>query len=77
MKIFEEKIRYIGANKMLRIEQWRDAEGRPEFQSWRAGIEWYGEDDYEFICEYDTLDECLDAIIKYIDRKQNYSIVEI
>lgn len=57
----EQKIEYIGSKKMLRLEQWRDEHG-----AWRAGIEWYSSDRYEFICEKPTLDECLDLIIQYM-----------
>src|SRR3990167_7998999 len=46
-------IQMIGSQKMLRIEQWKD-----EHKHWRAGIEWYGENNYEFIVEKPTLLEC-------------------
>lgn len=55
-------IHEIGAKKMLRIEQWRDG------SAWRAGIEWYGEDNYEFICEQKTLLECLRMIKEYLNK---------
>ena len=56
-----QMIKEIGSKKMLRVEQWRD-----EFGSWRAGIEWYDEDNYEFVCEYPTLKKCLQEILNYI-----------
>lgn len=59
---FEEKVKFIGSKYVLRVEMWRDGS-----QSWRAGIDWFGEDMFEFICEQPTLDECLDLIIKYIN----------
>ncbi len=49
-------IEEIGAKKSLRIEQWHNGDG------WRAGIEWYAENDFEFICEKPTLLECLQTI---------------
>ena len=52
----------IGSLKSLRIEKWREKQGY-----WRAGIEWYGENEYEYICEYPTLIECLRSINKYLD----------
>lgn len=61
-----EKIEKIASIKMLRIERWRDS-----YKHWRVGIEWYGENEYEFVCEYPTLDECLDKIIWYIDNKDD------
>lgn len=54
-------IDWIGTKKMLRVERWRD-----EWKHWRAGIEWYDEDTYEFICEYPTLIQCLRIIKKYM-----------
>ena len=56
-----EKVIFIASRASLRIEKWRDA----PHEAWRAGIEWYGENDYEFVCEYATIDECLDGIIEY------------
>lgn len=52
----------IGSKKMLRVERWRD-----EFGSWRAGIEWYDEDQYEFLCECNTLTECLEKIKRFMN----------
>lgn len=58
-------IKWISSEKMLRIERWRD-----EYKHWRAGIEWYSEDRYEFIVEKPTLLECLQAIRDYmLNRK--------
>lgn len=56
-----DKIDYIGSRKMLRVEKWRVENGH-----WRTGIEWYGEDRFEFICEKPTIDECLDLILDYM-----------
>lgn len=58
-------IHQIGEKKSLRIEQWRD-----EWKHWRAGIEWYGENDYQFICEYPTLVECLRKIKEFMDKDE-------
>lgn len=54
----------IGSQKMLRVERWKD-----EWKHWRAGVEWYGENEYEFICEYPTLLECLEKIKDFLDGK--------
>lgn len=56
-----ELIHRIASQKMLRIEQWRDPSDNG---AWRAGIEWYDGDDYEFICEYKSIVECLEKITK-------------
>jgi len=64
-KTLEEKIIEIGSVKALRVERWRD-----EYKHWRAGIEWYGEGDYEFLVEQPTLEKCLDIIIRYLDGKE-------
>lgn len=69
-KTLEQKIDFIGTQKMLRIERWRDKENREQYMSWRAGIEWYSQDLYEFICEYPTINECLDKIIDYMNSKK-------
>lgn len=61
-----DKIIFISSKKMLRIEQWRD-----EHKHWRAGIEWYGDDRFEFICELPTLEKALDAIILYMKKEIN------
>ena len=58
-----QMIKEIGSKKALRIEQWRDPLG-----SWRAGIEWYGRDNFEFMCEYPTLKRCLKEILNYINK---------
>ncbi len=63
-KTFKEKLNYIGSKKMLRVERWKDKYGH-----WRAGIEWYGKDKFEFVCKKPTLEECLDLIIKFMDGK--------
>lgn len=54
----------IGSQKMLRVERWKD-----QWKHWRAGIEWYGEGQYEFLCEYPTLLECLEKIKEFLDGK--------
>lgn len=58
-----DKIIFISSKKMLRIEQWREENGH-----WRAGIEWYNEDRFEFICELPTLEKALDAIIAHMNE---------
>ncbi len=61
----------IGSLKQLRVEQWR-GKHRDTINfvgAWRAGIEWYGEDSYEFICEYPTLLECLKKIDEFMSQK--------
>lgn len=50
----------IASRKSLRIEKWRDKAGH-----WRAGVEWFSEDNYDFICEKPTLLECLETIWKH------------
>lgn len=65
MNELEQLIFKIGSSKMLRIERWRD-----DGKYWRAGIEWYSQDDYEFICEYPTLLECLKKIYEFINTSQ-------
>ena len=67
-----EMIKDIGSKKMLRIEQWRD-----EFGSWRAGIEWYDGDNYEFVCEYPTLKKCLQECINYLNDKETRCLNKI
>lgn len=56
----EEKLKLLGYFKITLI-QWKD-----EFGHWRLGLDWENEDEYYFICEYKTIDECLDSAIKYL-----------
>lgn len=66
-----EKLEYIGSKKMLRVERWRKEPNTVDgLGAWRAGIEWYSEDKYIFICEYPSLEQCLDAIIKYMEKNK-------
>lgn len=51
----------ISGVKALRIEKWRDTES-----SYRAGVEWYTGDDYEFIVEKNSIIECLNTIKSYL-----------
>jgi hypothetical protein len=57
----EELVEYIGSRKVLRVERWRD-----EHKHWRAGIEWFSEDRYEYVCEMPTLKECLMKIYDHL-----------
>ena len=59
---FQEKVDYISTRKRLHIERWKD-----EAKHYRAGIDWYGKNKFEFICEQPTLEQCLDMIIEYMD----------
>ncbi len=56
-----EIIQYIGARDVLRIEQWRnDEKGNRVYDgSWRVGINWFSDTEYDFIVEKPTLDEAL------------------
>lgn len=66
----EKLIRKIAAFRMLRIEQWRAEFGlKSDPGAWRAGIEWYREGEYEFICEYKTLAQCVQKIDWYLREK--------
>lgn len=55
---FQEKIEYISSKRVLRIEKWRGQ------NAWRAGIDWYSEKDFNFVCEQPTLEGCIDFLIK-------------
>jgi len=58
-------VREISEKKMLRIERWRD-----DYKHYRVGIEWYGEDDYEFICEKPTLLDALQLAYDYLNDEK-------
>ena len=51
----------ISEVKALRIEKWRNTAS-----SYRAGVEWYTERDYEFIVEKESILECLHVIKSYL-----------
>ena len=55
----EEKFKKLSKYKITLI-RWDD-----EWKHWRLGLNWEGENNYEFICEKPTIDECLDLAIKY------------
>lgn len=59
-----QKIKAISSHGAFRIEQWRDKHG-----SWRAGFEWYTEEDYEFVCEKKTFNEAVDLVFKYVHHR--------
>ena len=64
-----ELIHQIGAKKALRIEQWRDKDSNG---AWRAGIEWFSADNYEFLCEQPTLLEALRMVRDYMDKAGDF-----
>jgi len=64
INLIEKLTKEIGSKYMLRIERWKD-----EYKHWRAGLDWYGENDYTFICEKPTLEECLLLIKEFIDKE--------
>mgnify|MGYP003491738423 CR=1 FL=1 len=59
----EEMVKKIGATKMLRLEQWKGEE------AWRGGIGWYSTRDYEFICEFGTLEDVLQRLVYYVENE--------
>ena len=61
----KKEIEEIGSQYSLRLEQWQDSAGY-----WRAGLNWYGEDNYEYICEHKTIEECLKSIKDYIAEEK-------
>lgn len=48
----------------ITLRKWDD-----EWGHWRLGLEWEGENRYEFICEKPTIEECLDMAIKYVNKE--------
>lgn len=47
-------VEVIGSKKMLRLERWRD-----QYKHWRVGLEWYSEEDYEYLVEAEKLIDAL------------------
>lgn len=56
----EEKFKKLGLYEIT-IIQWQD-----DYKHWRLGLDWKNEDQYFFICEKPTVEECLDCAIEYI-----------
>ncbi len=59
----KEKFNKLGKYEITLV-QWQD-----KWQHWRLGLDWKSEDDYEFICEKPTIEECLDLAIKYVEER--------
>lgn len=55
--------------RVLRIERWSDSN-----KHWRVGIDWFGEEDYEYIVEKSTLIEALVSAKDYL-LKRNKNII--
>ena len=53
-------INYLGSHYVLRLEKWRNS------NSWRVGLNWWSENDYEFVCEGKTLKEALHMAYRYV-----------
>lgn len=56
----EEKFKKLGMYEITLI-QWQD-----DYKHWRLGLDWKDENQYFFICEKTTIEECLDCAIEYI-----------
>lgn len=58
-------IEEICKTHVFRLERWGSLfDG--ELGNYRAGLDWFGEDDNNFVCEYPTIEECLKRIQEYI-----------
>jgi len=55
-----QKIKYIGQHGVLRLEMWRDPKDNG---AWRGGVNWYGEDNFDFVCEKLTMEGVIDCIL--------------
>lgn len=63
-KTYEEnfkRIEKLGSIFDISFQRWKD-----DWKHWRAGLDWFSEDGYKFVCEYPTIEECLDAMENYI-----------
>ena len=59
----KDKFDKLGKYEVTLI-QWQD-----EWKHWRLGLDWKNDQEYEFVCEYPTIEECLDCAIAYINKK--------
>ena len=48
---------------VVKMDQWDD-----ESKYWRAGLDWLGEDVYEYVCEKPTLKEALNLCMRFAER---------
>jgi hypothetical protein len=61
-----DMVQILGEKYTLRIEQWR-----PEFTingkkgAWRVGLNWETNGKHDFLCEYNSLKECLIRCLDY------------
>lgn len=60
-----ESIMNAAENNVLRIERWRD-----EYKHWRVGINWFSEDEFDFVVEKPTLEECMLAVDEFLTNSQ-------
>lgn len=57
----QKEIKTIATFGTFRVEQWRDGS-----TNWRAGFNWFEEDDCEFVCEKQTFNEAVQLVFKYV-----------
>ncbi len=59
----------LGATKSLRIEMWRDGSN-----AWRVGLDWFGEDDFAYLCEDTSLLSALKMARDFLYRPSEIAI---
>jgi len=47
----------------IKLVRWND-----EYGNWRLGLNWNSENDFVYICEKPTVEECLDSAIEYVEN---------
>lgn len=58
----KHKFDQLGAYRITLIQ-------RPTSKHWRLWLNWRSEYNYLYLCEYPTIDECLDSAIDFISKK--------
>ena len=61
-----EKLYKLSQYKITLI-RWKD-----EWKHWRLGLDWNSEDDFFFVVEKPTINECLNEALNYINNKMKW-----
>lgn len=65
-KTVEDKLTFFGSlGYEITLVQWQD-----EHKHWRLGLDWKDKDNYFYICEMPTIEECVDRALLFILVKE-------
>ena len=65
---YNQLLKYLAENFVVRLEQWKDK------SAWRVGLNWFTADDYEFVCEAETLPKAVRNAYRYATEEKTNPI---